>query len=204
MLSITEMAWLAGFLDADGMIRLRLGQKNKIGPKSLVPVVTFTNTCRMTSKRICELVGQSFTDFRVDTSESTNETTGGKWSTKIIVEIGGVIRVQPFLTILHPYLVTKSAEAELMLRFCALRTIKRRQPYGSEEYQINEALKYLKRTRHLRDYMPSADEILSEDIVRSAAEAVEVAEMATRLSPEARQEWARNLVSRYRWNKVRS
>lgn len=68
MLSETEKAWLAGFLDADGMIRLRIGRKNKVkrqnvGPKSLVPIITYTNTCCMTVTRTAEMIGRAFTDF---------------------------------------------------------------------------------------------------------------------------------------------
>lgn len=202
VISETEKAWLAGFLDADGMIRLRLGQKNKVGPKSLVPIVTYTNTCAYTTKRVCELVGASFTDFSVGVREETNKKNGVSWSTKLTIEIGGVIRVQPFLKMLHPYMVTKAAEAALMLRFCEIRVARNRQSYGAEEYRISEGLKFLKRARHLRDYTPSVEQVLNDDIVRTAAEAVEVAEMTTRMPIEARKEWARNLVSTYRWNKA--
>lgn len=180
------------------MIRLRKGQKNKVGPKSLVPIVTYTNTCALTVKRLAELIGKSFTDFTVAARE---EVSRKNWGTKLTIEIGGVIRVMPFLQLLRPYLVTKGAEADLAIRFCEIRTANRRKPYGDEEYRIFEGLKFLKRARHLRDYTPSIEQVLNEDIVRTNAKALEVAETSTRLSIEDRKEWARNLVSTYRWNR---
>lgn len=203
MLSETEKAWLAGFLDADGMIRLRIGRKNtgkwkKAGPKSLVPLVTYTNTCLMTVSRVAEMIGRAFTDFQVTVCGRTLE----KWAPKTTVEIGGIIRVEPFLKKLRPYLITKATEADLVLMFCELRNANPRGAYTSREYQIFEALKFCKKTRHLRDYTPSAEEILGEDIVRTSAEALEAAEMAARQPIEARKEWAKNLVSKYRWSKA--
>jgi hypothetical protein len=199
----TEKAWLAGFLDADGMIRLRIGRKNKnksglVGPKSLVPLVTYTNTCPLTVTKIAEMVGRAFTDFHATVCGRT--PTG--WAPKITLEIGGIVRVEPFLQMVRPYMVTKAAEADLVLLFCARRKAAGRGPYTEMEYRIFEALKYLKHTRHLRDYTPRIEDVLDQDIVRTNAEALEVAEMATRQTAEASKEWARNLVTRYRWNKA--
>ncbi|MDE2107519.1 MAG: hypothetical protein KGL39_60560 [Patescibacteria group bacterium] len=201
MLGQTEIAWLSGFLDADGMIRLRKGQKNPTGPKSLVPLVTYTNTCALTGRRLAELIGKSFTDF---TATVSKDGSRNPWCPKITIEIGAIKRVMPFLQMVRPFLVTKAGEADLVLEFCRLRKIKYRAPYSDREYQIFEALKYLKQTRHLRDYTPNIEEVLGEDIVRTNAKALEVAEMSTRQPVEVGKEWAKNLVSRYRWNKAES
>ena len=205
MISDTEAAWLAGFLDADGMIRLRIGRKNtgkwkKIGPRSLVPLVLYTNTCVRTGERLGELIGKCFVDFSA-TCVTARQNSNARWRPKVTVEIGGIKRVEPFLKIVRPYLVTKALEADLALKFCEIRTAKKRGAYDDIEYRIFEGLKFLKTTRHLRDYTPSIEQILNEDIVRTNARALEVAEMATRQTKEAGQEWARNLVSKYRWNK---
>jgi hypothetical protein len=205
MLTETERAWLAGFLDADGMIRLRIGRKNKckwktVAPKSLVPIVLYTNTCRVTGERLTQLIGKAFIDFTATVVRSPRMVENN-WRAKVTVEIGGMNRVEPFLKMLRPYLVTKAAEADLAIRFCEIRRERGRQSYRAIEYQIFEALKFLKQTRHLRDYTPSVEEILDEDIVRTNARALEVAEMTTRQTEEAGKEWARNLVSRYRWNR---
>lgn len=204
MLSDTDRAWLAGFLDADGMIRLRIGRKNKgtwkgVGPKSLVPLVTYTNTCVVTGEHLSKLIGQAFVDFAVTVTKS--RTTNKNWRPKITLEIGGIKRVEPFLRMIRPHLVTKAREADLMLRFCEIRNARGRAAYQAVEYQIFAALQHLKQTRHLRDYTPSIEALLDDDIVRTNARALEVAEMATRQTPEESREWAKNLVSRYRWKK---
>lgn len=204
MISDTEKAWLAGFLDADGTIRLRIGRKNtgkwkKVGPKSLVPLVMYFNTCVVTGARIAELIGKSTVDFSATVTKA--KKVYGTNRPKVTIEVGGIIRVEPFLKMIRPYLVTKAVEADLVLKFCEIRKSRGRGAYEEIEYKIFEGLHFLKQTRHLRDYMPSVEQVLNEDIVRTSAKALEVAEMATRQTPEVGKEWARNLVARYRWNK---
>lgn len=192
MLSQVECAWLAGFADADGSIRLKKGAKNvKKGQNSLIPQITFHNTCVMTCNRIAELVVKIVpikTGARKRSSKEHASCAG--------IEIYGMKRCEPLLRLLLPYLITKRIEAELLLKFIERRTARahRNKPYESEDYETYEAVKYLKVSRHLRDYMPSVEEILSEDRVRSNAKVLEVAEMSTRLSKEERSEFASTLV----------
>lgn len=195
MLSETERAWLAGFLDADGMIRLKIGQKNATGPKSFIPLATYTNTCAMSVKHIAATLAKSEVNFKAAVARRKNG-----WAEKVTIEIAGLTRVVPFLNAVRPYLVTKALEADLLLRFAQIRAPHSRSPYGEMEYRIFEALKFLKTSRHLRDYMPSADDILGEDIVRSNAKVLEEAEMTSRVPLEDRREWARKLVKTYRWD----
>lgn len=206
MPSETELAWLAGFLDADGMIRLKIGMKNERGPKSFIPMVTYTNTCLLSVTRIAELVGQiagfkaSFDSSR-DSQGRRKEDGTGAWKAHTVIEIYGLKRCVPFIKAVRPWLVTKGLEADLLLRFAEIRYQNAQRPYGSEEYRIFHALKYLKTTRHLRDYTPSIEQVLNEGIVRTNAEALEAAEMTARLSLEERREWTRTLVAKYRWGK---
>lgn len=192
MLTEVESAWLAGFADADGSIRLKKGAKNqKKGQNSLIPHVTFHNTCVMTCNRIVELVTKLVpikTGSRKRTSDGHARCAG--------IEIYGMKRCEPLLRALLPYLVTKRIEAELLLKFIEHRQARehRNKPYESEDYLIYSAIKHLKVTRHLRDYMPSIEEVFDEDRVRSNARALEVAEMTTRLSEEERSEFAATLV----------
>jgi hypothetical protein len=193
MLSQIESAWLAGFADADGSIRLKKGAKNeKKGQNSLIPHITFHNTCVMTCNRIVELVVKVIPEIK---------TTARKRSSKehalcAGIEVYGMKRCEPLLRELLPYLATKRVEAELMLKFIERRKARehRNKPYESEDYRIYEAIKYLKKSRHLRDYMPSIEEILDEDIVRTNAKALEEAEMTSRLSEEERSKFAATLV----------
>jgi hypothetical protein len=162
--------------------------------------VTYFNTCVVTGTRIAELVGKSFVDFNATVTKAKKIYKNNR--PKVTIEIGGIIRVEPFLKMVRPYLITKAAEADLVLRFCEIRKARGRGAYEEIEYQLFEGLKFLKQTRHLRDYTPSVEQVLNEDIVRTNGKSLEVAEMATRQSAEVGREWARNLVTRYRWNKT--
>lgn len=192
MLTEIECAWLAGFADADGSIRLKKGAKNeKKGQNSLIPHIAFHNTCVMTCNRIVELVTKIVpikTSARKRGSKAHAECAG--------IEIYGMKRCEPLLMALLPYLITKKVEAELLLKFIERRTARdhRNKPYESEDYVIHTAIKHLKVTRHLRDYMPSIEEVFDEDIVRSSAKVLEEAEMSSRLSKEERSEFAATLV----------
>lgn len=193
MLSPTELAWLAGFADADGCFRLKKGMKNmKLGQNSLIPHVTFHNTCVMTLNKIYERVSRIVPDIK--TSERKRESD--KHARMSNIEVMGIKRCEPLVRALLPYLVTKNTEAQLLLRFIERRKSRgvRNKPYESVDYETYAASKYLKVTRHLRDYTPSADEILGDDIVRTNAKALEVAEMSTRLSQDEKNALASKLV----------
>lgn len=193
MLPEKDLAWMAGFMDADGSILLKKGAKNtKKDQHSLIPRVTFHNTCAMTLGRIEELVNALIPFISV----SMHKRSSSKHAPCAGIEIYGMKRAEPVLNALQPYLITKKLEADLLLKFIEHRKARghRNKPYTSDDYLIHEALKYLKKTRHLRDYMPSIDEILNEDIVRTNAKVLEVAEMSTRLSEEERSQFAATIV----------
>lgn len=193
MLSPIELAWLAGFADADGCFRLKKGMKNqKLGQNSLIPHVAFHNTCVMTLNKIHERVSKIVPEART----SERKRISKKHARMGNIEIMGMKRCEPLIKALLPYLVTKRLEAELLLRFIERRKTRgiRNKPYESIDYQTYAAIKNLKVTRHLRDYMPSADEILGDDIVRTNAKSLEEAEMSSRLSQEEKNALAAKLV----------
>lgn len=194
MLTETEKAWLAGFIDADGCIRLKKGMKNsKKDQNCLVPHVSIHNVCCITLNRCAELIGKVIPNY----------TTGRKvrvkkeHSTMHVIEFLGMKRCEIILPLIEPYLITKKLEAILLLEFIKTRNeklaVSKQANYSEREYKLYSAIKYLKKTRHLRDYMPSIDEILNEDIVRTDAKALEVAEMSTRLTKEEQAEIGKNL-----------
>jgi hypothetical protein len=99
-----------------------------VAPKSLVPIVLYTNTCRVIGERLAQLIGKAFVDFRASVVRS-RRMVARNWRAKITVEIGGMNRVEPFLQMLRPYLVTKAAEADLAIRYCEICRERGRQRY---------------------------------------------------------------------------
>jgi len=199
MLTATEASWLAGFIDADGCIRLSKGMKNvKKGQHSLIPQVTVHNTCVVTLNHAAQLLERIVDSI----TTSRRRRTSLKHADMANIHVLGMKRCEPVLRELLPYLVTKRLEAEILLRFIERRKTRgiRNKPYEPVDYLSNEALKYIKKTRHLRDYVPTVEEIFDQDIVRTTAKAVEVAEMSTRLSQDQLNERASKLVW-YRWDR---
>ena len=193
MLSPTERAWLAGFTDADGSIGLKKGFKNeKKAQHSLVPRVTFHNTCIVTLNRVVELLLK----FQKSVKTSQRQRAKPTHSSMSNVEVLGMKQCEPLLRMLLPYLITKKLEAQILLEFIERRKSRgvRNKPYESTDYKAHSALAYLKKTRHLRDYVPTVEEILDQDIVRTSAKALEEAEMSSRLTQEQLNKLASKLV----------
>ena len=193
MLTPTEAAWLAGFLDADGCIRLSKGTKNsKLNQHSLIPQLLAHNTCVVTLNRVLIL----FEKMGALSVTSLRKRYSAQHAKMANILSLGMKRVEPILREILPYLVTKRLEAELMLRFIELRKSRRHRnaPYTASEYRIYTAMKYLKKSRHLRDYTPTVEEILDQDIVRTSAKALEEAEMSSRLTAEQQSARAAKMV----------
>jgi intein/homing endonuclease len=198
-LSTVEKAWLAGFLDADGMIRMHKGQKNsRPGQKSLSARVSFINTCGITIKRVVDLLGRMGIDRGLSVRPKSKNP---EWATGFDINVTGQNLCRILLTTLMPYLVTKKLEAQILLAFIERRqaTEARRRPYVTDDYLAFAALSFIKKTRHLRDYMPTIEEIFNQDIVRSSAKALEALETGARLTDEQKAEKGRRLVQ-HRWN----
>lgn len=202
-LSETELAWLAGFLDADGMIRLHKGQKNaNPNQRSLVPKVSFINTCGATLTEIkCRLVRLGLTaSVGLHVKRATDNP---QWKQGASLDVLGMKRCEPLLRAVVPYMVTKRTEAEIVLEFIERRKRPefRQKAYCERDYLAFEGLRFLKQTRNLRDYTPSVEEVLGEDIVRANAKALEAAETTARLSEDQIKERGRRLVQ-HRWKKL--
>src|SRR3990167_3521942 len=202
MLRPVEAAWLAGLVDADGSIRLKKGAKNtKAKQNSLIPHVSISNTCVLTLNRVMKFLG------KIKTHSKTSEKNRIKAVHSIMrnVDVYGMKQCEPLLRCIQPHLVTKNLEAQLLLRFIERRKSRgvRNKPYESVDYATHAAMSYLKKSRHLRDYMPKIEEILGQDIVRTSAKALEVAEMSTRFSQKQLNERASKLVW-YRWDKSKA
>ena len=189
-----HIIWLAGFIDADGCIRLSKGWKNKKGQNCLVPQILIHNTSFRTMEFVAEVITSIIPAFNV----TWKKLKSRKHSQLVSIHIEGIKRAEPFLSAIEPYLVTKKLEAQLLQEFIKTRYTgkgKFHQSYSDKEYKIYFALKHLKKTRNLRDYTPNVEEILNEDIVRTNAKSLEETEMFSRLTEEQRKEWKRKLLN---------
>lgn len=176
-----KLAWLAGFIDADGCIRLSKGWKNKKGQYSLIPQVSIHNTCLYTMNEVAQILSSFIPGFQL----SWKKKISAKHAEMVSISIMGIKRVEPILKVLLPFLITKNLEANLVLRFIAMRKFGiHNSPYNPISFRIYEALKFIKKSRNLRDYTPTVEIILNEDIVRTNAKALEEAMNASRLSRE--------------------
>lgn len=198
-LSSVEKAWLAGFLDADGMIRMHKGQKNsRPGQKSLSARVSFINTCGITIKRVLGLLGR----LGIEKGLSLRpKSTNPEWATGFDINVTGQETCRKLLMVLLPYLVTKKLEALILLAFIERRQVTeaRRRPYVTDDYLAFAALSFIKKTRHLRDYMPTIEEIFNQDIVRTNARALEALETGARLTEAQKSEKGKRLIH-HRWH----
>jgi hypothetical protein len=193
MLTPIEAAWLAGFTDADGSIGLKKGFKNaKKNQHSLIPRVTMHNTCVVTLNRIVHLILK----FQKSVKTSQRQRSKPVHAVMCNVEIMGMKQCEPLLRMLLPHLITKKLEARILLQFIKRRKSRgvRNKPYEPLDYKAHAALAYLKKSRHLRDYTPTVEEVFDQDIVRTSAKALEEAEMSSRLTQEQLNEKASQLV----------
>ena len=172
-----RVIWLAGFIDADGCIRLSKGWKNKKGQYSLIPQITVHNVCVVTLNEVADIIGGICPGFQT----SWKNRISKRHSKLYNISIAGIKRTKPLLEAVKPYLITKRLEAELLYKFInnRLNASHHNAKYSSEAYQIFYALKELKLARHLRDFTPTVEEILNQDKVRTSAKALEEAEMTS-------------------------
>jgi len=119
-----DMCWLGGVWDGEGCFSLVLSRGQSIGCQS-----RFTN-CNATMiaevRRISDALGLS---YHVDQRTPTKGT-----KTIWHLSFNGMRRTQRLLAALRPYLRAKAPEADLVLKFIALRQARPlRAPYLTEE-----------------------------------------------------------------------
>lgn len=164
-----NLAWLAGLIDGDGCISMRI-QKQRSSRASQteypVPYMQLTTTCETTKQYLDKL-------FRtLEVGVHIRLRPNGKDHKPVwIFTINGLERNRRFLPLVHPHFVTKQRESELVQEFIAIRqrlfAQKKRDP---REFAILAELKRIKQERNFvrnpqRLYARLQD---GEDIVRTA------------------------------------
>ena len=150
----TDIAWLAGIMDAEGSIGLY-----KNGNGNYYARVTITNT----DIRMFDKIKNILEKLHLSVYIKENERQKGRnWKPRWQMVFSGSTKPKKFLNTLMPYLVTKKLEAKLTLEFIESRSIKRYQnregslwskaPLTKREQSLVDEVKNLKQVRHLRDY----------------------------------------------------
>ena len=109
--AVSDIAWLAGFWDADGHISLV--KRNAY----LVPVCACTNTNKKLIDNVMRILDAAEIAYRMD-YQDRGERKNAKpaWS----VRMESRPRVQKFLNLVRHQLVGKREQADLLLKWCEL------------------------------------------------------------------------------------
>lgn len=138
------LAWLAGFIDADGMVCFHKQPKKK-QEITWVPGTSITTTCTKTA----DFISRSFKELGLPVYRCLRKVTNQNWTDRHHMEIRGQKRVKRLLEAILPYLVTKREEAELVMEFIRLRQEgSPTRPYSEYEMGLVSKTKKIKRSRH--------------------------------------------------------
>jgi hypothetical protein len=182
-----NLAWLAGLIDADGCISMRIQRQRKSRETRTeypVPYTSITTTCSLTSSYLIELFKSLNLPLYVQHKKNGFDKDGNPRKPVWHLLVNGLGRNERFLPLVLPFLVTKHKEAELMLEFIAIRkelfAQKKRSP---REFAILAELKRLKEERNIvrnphRLYARLLD---GDDIVGTAWRHAEVDSQTTRV-----------------------
>lgn len=164
---VIAKSWLAGMIDADGCITFAISMQEK-KYKHIDPVVDITTSCKATIRVLVQtikLIGAACYVYSSKRDKVYN------------TRIAGYKRLNNFLPLVIPYMVTKQGEAINCLEFCKSRLSIptkpfKAKPYTQKELDLIQSVKKAKITRNLRDYMPNILWLQDKDIVRPHDESV--------------------------------
>ena len=153
-LSETEKAYLAGFLDGDGMIGFHISFRKKF---RLRPEVKFSNT----DKRVIDWILQKIS-FMHEVSDDPHDE---RHKRRYHALIRGPLGCRAILRELLPYLIVKREAAEMLLKYCESRARKpKNSPLSEEEVEL--ILKFRRRFGRSPRHKRKEEEILPELLKR--------------------------------------
>lgn len=129
-----SLAWLAGFYDGEGC--LFLGRK----PRTVYARVILSNTDHPSIERASEILKE----HRV--GHFIYQKTKKGYRPSYHLNVDGIKRVQRWLDVMEPYLVTKAAQATVLRQFVEYRLgLPRGSSHGEYEERMRLELSELKR-----------------------------------------------------------
>ena len=136
-MSDTWDAWLAGFLDGEGCIRIQHSEPRIGARQRCSPIVTIANTDRTVLDEIRRREGAIVYDIK---RYGRNHKPGYEW------KMSSPEGIRALLGRLRPYLRVKETEAWLMLEFLEQRTVIKsgtgyRRPLSEEEQALRLGFK---------------------------------------------------------------
>jgi hypothetical protein len=137
-----DIAWLAGFWDADGSVLLTKRSTY------LVPVASCVNTNKKIIDNVMRILDAADLAYGLqyqDRGERLNAKPA--W----IVRLEGKTRVSPFLQMIRDGLVGKQEQADLVLKWCRLPKTNGPKPPPEGYWEIREEVQLLNARGRVRD-----------------------------------------------------
>ncbi len=126
--SEVEVAWLGGFIDADGCIGGLRGQNQRY-----MPSIYITNSDSPTIEYIAGLLKRMGLAFNITSNKPNPQTK----RVVQIVRVMGIKRAKRALPLIIPYLKTKQHQAILLLEYCEARMqYPQKHPYTEHEEEL--------------------------------------------------------------------
>lgn len=131
--SITELAWLAGFIDGEGSFGLNAQDRKDRQRLQVTPRLTIVNTSLKTIEYIHDLLQRLMIGHLVKSREPS-----GNRKTRYTIEIIGYKRMQSFFQkIPSEFFITKKEQFQLMNVFVNYRLNQWKQPNGGRRAGYN-------------------------------------------------------------------
>ncbi|GEM_PF-1875634 len=148
--TVTDLAWLAGFVDGEGTITL---SDRRYLNKRISPHFILTNTHFASLDHALDIIGRAGINAHV--LQKAEPKKAGNYRPAGTIELAGFERVRKLLVLLQPYLVTKERQTAIVLEFIARRQAQPRfEPVTIEDLEaLREIRKLNKRNwTTLTDY----------------------------------------------------
>lgn len=143
------MAYLAGYIDADGCISFQRMANNRRTKKTafLTPYVSITTTCTLTYEKLLEI----YDNYHIPVHTSIKSNGNPKTRKPVYVfRTIGMKRSKIILPLIVPHLIGKKKEAELVLEYISIRErLFATKTHDIREDAIFQEMKKIKSSRNI-------------------------------------------------------